>query len=116
MLLALVLAAQIHGLDDIGGPDKVEHVAANLAIVDAVWAAAAYADAPLWLRIVASTSTAATASAGKELWDLAGHGTPSFGDLTYDAFGIVAGVGFALAVESLVRREDRADVHHAPTR
>jgi hypothetical protein len=42
-------------------------------------------------------------SIGKELWDASGHGDPSLGDLTFDALGIGAGIGFALAVESIFR-------------
>jgi hypothetical protein len=107
MLVALLLmSAQIHveGLDDISGFDKVEHFGANVVIVDSVWAAAAFLDEPVWVRIVLACAAGAAVSLGKEGYDLAGYGDPSLGDLVYDGFGIGAGVGFALAVEALAAR------------
>ena len=89
------------GFDDLAGFDKVEHVGANIAIVDVTWGVAAFFGAPLWARIVAGVGVGATISIGKELWDASGHGDPSFGDLSYDALGIGAGVGFALAAEAV---------------
>lgn len=101
-MLALVLAigAQV----DLEGPDKVAHFAASLVITDAAWATAAALDAPLWARAAAGVSAGAAAGIAKELVDLAGCGTPSLGDLAYDALGIGAGVGFALAVEAILLR------------
>src|SRR4051812_45217289 len=114
LFTALWLAAQvsqpqptwrpIEGFEDLAGFDKVEHFGANVVIVDAVWAAAAVADAPLWLRVVAGAGAGAVVSVGKEAWDLTGHGDPSLGDLAYDTLGIGAGVGFALAAEAVWRR------------
>ena len=111
MLAALLVAAQVHvsGFEDLAGRDKVEHFAANLALTDAAWTAAAVFDAPLWVRIVAGASTGAVVSLGKEAWDYTGHGDPSLGDLAYDALGIGAGVGFALAFEAVWRRSMAAD-------
>ena len=88
------------GFDDLAGFDKLEHVGANVFIVDFTWGIAAFYDAPLWARVAFGVGAAATASIGKELWDAAGNGDPSLGDLTYDALGIGTGVGFALAAEA----------------
>lgn len=121
MLLAaaLLLATQVHveGFEDISGFDKLEHFGANVVVVDGVWAVAAFLDEPLWVRIVLACAAGAAVSLGKEGYDLAGYGDPSLGDLTYDAFGIGAGVGAALAVEAVVARyaEPPVDVGDAGT-
>lgn len=107
VLLALSLAAQTPAANpalDLAGPDKLVHFAAALVVTDAAWATAAALDAPLWARIVAGASAGAVAGVAKELADLMGCGTASFGDLAYDALGIGAGVGAALAVEAVVLR------------
>jgi hypothetical protein len=62
----------------------------------------------VWLRAVAGASAGAVVSIGKELWDASGHGDPSLGDLTFDALGIGAGIGFALATESVLSRSSVA--------
>ncbi len=109
--MALVIASsapaqlqRVRGLDDISGTDKLEHFAANVAVTGGAWAAAGALDAPLWARVVAGAAAGAAVSLGKESLDLAGFGTPSFGDLAYDALGIGAGVGFALAAEAVLTR------------
>lgn len=79
--------------------DKLKHAGASAAIVDAVWLAAALLDQPLPVRIGASVVVGAAAGVGKELYDLAGYGTPDVDDLLFDAYGIGLGVGVALVVE-----------------
>ena len=101
------LAAQSVPLD-LAGPDKVAHFAASLVVTDLAWASAAALDAPLWARVVAGAGAGAVVGVTKELVDLAGCGTPSVGDLAYDALGIGAGVGFALAVEAVLRERHEA--------
>lgn len=99
VLLALATQAP-----DLSGTDKLAHFGASLAITDAAWVTAAALDAPLWARVVAGVGAGAVVGVGKELVDLACGGTPSVGDLAYDALGIGAGVGFALAVEAVLLR------------
>ncbi|HEY1099027.1 MAG TPA: hypothetical protein VGF99_08860 [Myxococcota bacterium] len=79
--------------------DKLKHAGASAAIVDAVWLAAALLDQPLPVRLGASVVVGAAAGVGKELYDLAGYGTPDVDDLLFDAYGIGLGVGVALVVE-----------------
>ena len=55
-------------------------------------------------RVVAGASLAMAAGIGKELWDLAGHGDPSWKDLTWDAIGTATGVLTARAIDWLVVR------------
>jgi hypothetical protein len=103
LVLALSIGAQVEGL---GGQDKLAHFAASLVVTDAAWATAAALDAPLWGRALLGASAGAVSGVAKELVDLAGCGTPSLGDLVYDALGVGAGVGFALAVEAILRDDD----------
>jgi putative lipoprotein len=78
------------------GPDKALHFG-----VSVVLSAGGYAASSIWLdrtseRVVAGSAFSLTLGAGKELWDLAGHGDPSWRDFTWDVIG--TGVGIALAV------------------
>jgi hypothetical protein len=88
----------------VGGFDKVEHFGASLVVTDLAWASAAALDAPVWGRALVAISTGALVGVGKETYDAACGGDAEVGDLIYDAFGIGAGVGFAFAVEAVVRR------------
>lgn len=88
----------------LGGFDKVQHFGASLVVTDAAWAAAAAFDAPLWLRASVAVGAGATVGIGKEAYDALCGGDAEVADLVYDAFGVGAGVGFALAAESVVRR------------
>ena len=78
------------------GRDKALHFG-----VSAVLAAGGYATSSIWLdkrseRALAGGAFSLTLGAGKELWDLSGHGDPSWRDFTWDVIG--TGVGLALAV------------------
>jgi len=41
---------------------------------------------------------------GKELWDLTGHGDPSWRDFTWDVLGTAVGVALAASVDALLSR------------
>ncbi len=89
---------------NLAGFDKMQHFGASLVVTDAAWAGAAALDAPLWGRALVAISAGAVVGVGKETYDAACGGDAEVADLIYDAFGIGAGVGFALAVEAVVRR------------
>jgi len=58
-----------------------------------------------WQRALAGASLSLSAGVAKELWDLAGHGDPSFKDLAWDCIGTGVGVGLALGVDLLFFRQ-----------
>lgn len=92
--------------EPLGGGDKALHVAASAAITVAGYGAAtAVVDEP-WQRAAVGAGLAGAAGLAKEGVDLLGFGTPSVVDLIYDAFGIMAGVGLALAFDAALSRAD----------
>lgn len=120
--LALALTALAAGMPDDAraedrwwGADKGMHFGASLVIT-----AGGHAVSGLWLdetwqRAVAGASLGLGAGVGKELWDLAGHGDPSWRDLTWDVVGVATGTGLALLVEALwFNDEDGTAVGGAP--
>jgi putative lipoprotein len=105
LVLALSLTAHAAAASDADpwfGPDKALHFSVSLGL-----AAGGYAAASPWLdrrseRALAGGAFSLTLGASKELWDLAGHGDPSWRDFTWDVLGTAAGVALALGVDALV--------------
>lgn len=83
------------------GPDKALHFGFSVVL-----GAGGYAASSTWLdsrneRALAGGAFSLTMGAGKELWDLSGHGDPSWRDFTWDVIGTVAGVALAASVDAL---------------
>ena len=86
------------------GPDKAAHFGVSVGL-----AAGGYAALCPWLesrneRALGGAGFSLTLGAGKELWDLAGHGDPSFRDLTWDVLGTAVGVALAVGIDALASR------------
>jgi putative lipoprotein len=84
------------------GPDKALHFGVSVAL-----SAGGYAVSSIWLdtrteRAVAGSAFSLTLGAGKELWDLSGHGDPSWRDFTWDVIGTGVGVALAVAGDALL--------------
>ncbi len=84
------------------GRDKALHFG-----VSVVLAAGGYATSSVWLdkryeRALAGGAFSLTLGAGKELWDLSGHGDPSWRDFTWDVIGTGVGVALAVAGDALL--------------
>ncbi len=84
------------------GPDKALHLGLSAAL-----SAGGYAVSSIWLdthteRAIAGGTFSLTLGAGKELWDLSGHGDPSWRDFTWDVIGTGVGLGLALATDALL--------------
>jgi putative lipoprotein len=87
--------------------DKALHFAGSTFIAGGAYASAAALDVPDDGRLWVGGLTALGAGAGKELWDLAGHGDPSWRDLAWDGLGTATGLVTAWWVDRWWRR------HHA---
>ncbi|MET0790792.1 MAG: hypothetical protein ABW061_04670 [Polyangiaceae bacterium] len=82
------------------GPDKALHLGFSAAL-----AAGGYAASSPWLstrnqRALAGGAFSLTIGAGKELWDLSGHGDPSWRDFTWDVVGTAVGLALAAGVDA----------------
>lgn len=94
------------------GPDKAAHFGVSMGL-----AAGGYAAASPWLesrgeRALVGGAFSLTLGAGKELWDLAGHGDPSWRDFTWDVIGTTAGLALAVGIDALVSRGKDAPAQH----
>jgi putative lipoprotein len=86
------------------GPDKALHfeAAGSLAIVGYAGTSMMSTSRPL--RAALGAALGVGAGAAKELWDLDGHGDPSWRDLTWDLVGAATGVVVAAAFDWAIHR------------
>jgi putative lipoprotein len=101
LLALLAVPSRARAEDAWVGRDKALHFGVSAAI-----AAAGYGLSASWIdrpgyRLLAGSSLALAAGAGKEIWDAAGHGDPSLKDFTWDLVGTFTGAGFALGIDCL---------------
>jgi len=106
-------AARASETDPWFGPDKALHFGVSMGL-----AAGGYAAASPWLdkrgeRALVGGAFSLTLGAGKELWDLAGHGDPSWRDFTWDVIGTAAGLAVAVGIDALVRHDQEPPVQRA---
>ncbi|MHB8873048.1 MAG: hypothetical protein ACYC8T_05120, partial [Myxococcaceae bacterium] len=112
MVLAVSAAgparAQAAGQDPWFGPDKALHFGACFGLSVTGYAAGAILspDEPA-LRLGLGAGLALGAGIGKELFDLAAGGSPSWRDLTWDAIGTATGLLIAWTVDWLFFEQDR---------
>ncbi len=86
------------------GADKALHYGASAGLAGLGYGAASLVWDDTGLRLGFGASVALTAGIAKELVDLAGHGTPSWKDLTWDVLGTATGLLVAWGIDLLVRR------------
>jgi uncharacterized protein YfiM (DUF2279 family) len=84
------------------GPDKPKHFAATFVLASGGYAGASFFDERRGTRLLVGGSLAMGVGVAKELWDLSGHGDPSWRDLTWDAFGTAAGLLTSWLVDRVV--------------
>ncbi|WP_433929138.1 hypothetical protein AB3662_36545 [Sorangium cellulosum] len=84
------------GADPWFGDDKARHFGASMALAGGGYALGALATDDLHGRIALGAALALGAGLAKEAYDAAGHGTPSFRDLVWDALGTTAGLGLSV--------------------
>ncbi|WP_437722295.1 hypothetical protein [Sorangium sp. So ce861] len=78
------------------GDDKARHFCASIALASGGYALGALATDDLHGRIAVGAAVALGAGLAKEAFDAAGHGTPSFRDLVWDALGTSAGLALSV--------------------
>lgn len=84
------------------GPDKALHFGVSVGLAGGGYALSALALERPWQRAAAGAGFSLTLGAGKELYDLSGHGDPSWKDFTWDVAGTAVGVGIALLVDAVI--------------
>jgi len=81
------------------GPDKALHFGVSAGLAAGGYAGASLFLDPRWQRAVTGAGFSLGLGAAKELYDLSGHGDPSWRDFTWDVAGTAVGVAVALAVD-----------------
>ena len=84
------------------GQDKALHFGFSAGLAAGGYGVSALVLNERWQRAVAGAGFSLTLGAGKELYDLSGHGDPSWRDFTWDVVGTAVGVGVALLVDVAV--------------
>jgi putative lipoprotein len=92
------------GGDEWFGHDKALHFGATFVISAGGYGAAALLSEDVRVRLAAGAVLGIGAGAGKELWDLGGHGDASWRDFTWDVVGTAAGLAFAAAIDWTISR------------
>jgi len=104
--LALTLAATVttpaHADDDWWGRDKALHFGVSAALSAGTYAIAAPSFEARYPPLLLGAGLSLTLGVGKELADLAGLGTPSWKDLTWDVIGTAAGLVLAYGLDLLI--------------
>lgn len=90
------------------GPDKALHFTLSGLIAGGGYGATAIFDDHLATRVAFGAGLGLVVGAGKELWDLAGHGDPSWRDFTWDVIGTAFGVGIAVTIDLATRSPARS--------
>jgi len=86
------------------GSDKLIHFAASGSLAVVGYAGASMLTENRPLRIGAGATLAVSAGVAKELWDLDGHGDPSWRDLSWDLMGAATGLIVSAGVDWAIHR------------
>jgi putative lipoprotein len=99
--------------DSFWGPDKALHFGVSAGLAAGGYAGSALLWQKPWQRALAGATLSLSAGVAKELWDLSGHGDPSFKDLAWDGIGTGVGVALATAIDVwLIRADDAGAATH----
>ena len=93
------------------GPDKALHFTLSSLIAGGGYGMTALASDHIATRVAFGAGLGLVVGAGKELWDLSGHGDPSWKDFTWDVLGTAVGVGIAITIDLATRSPERASAH-----
>lgn len=108
--LAVAPPAAARDRDAWTGDDKLLHFSASAVLAGLGYGVSAFFVSPRSTRAAIGAGSSLTFGVGKEIYDLSGHGTPSWRDLTWDVVGTGVGTAIALGVDLLLGRatESRA--------
>jgi len=90
------------------GPDKALHFTVSGLVTGGGYGMTAIFSDRVATRIAFGAGLGLIVGAGKELWDLSGHGDPSWKDFTWDVIGTAFGVGIAVTIDLATRGSERA--------
>jgi putative lipoprotein len=90
------------GTDDWFGPDKELHFGATAGLAVLGYGATSYFSDDRRLRLAVGAGLGIAVGAAKELWDLAGHGDPSWKDFAWDVVGTAAGLLLSWGLDVLL--------------
>ncbi len=102
-LALLLLATHARADDKWLGKDKALHFGTSATLAAGGYAASVPFVDSRAKSLLFGGGFAFGLGVAKETWDLAGHGDPSWKDLTWDAIGTVTGLAIAYLVDSLTR-------------
>ncbi len=86
------------------GRDKALHFIASAFLASGRYGVTALATDDRRVRLAVGGGFAFSAGIAQELWDLSGHGDPSWRALTWDAIGTVTGLALARAIDWTIPR------------
>ena len=89
------------------GRDKALHFGISAGLAAGGYAASIPFVDKRWQRAAIGSGFALSVGAGKELYDLSGHGDPSWKDFAWDAMGTAVGVAIALAIDVAFDRDEK---------
>jgi putative lipoprotein len=93
-------AAPASAADDWWGEDKLLHFGVSMLLASGGYAASSFVLEEPWQRALAGGALSLSLGIAKESFDLAGHGDPSWKDLTWDGAGTLVGVGFCFSLDA----------------
>jgi putative lipoprotein len=86
------------------GHDKALHFGVSVLLASGGYGATSLVTDDRRVRLAVGGGFALSLGVAKELWDLEGHGDPSWRDLTWDVVGTVTGLAFAAAIDWTISR------------
>ncbi len=90
------------------GPDKALHFTVSSLVAGGGYGMTSIFSDRVATRIVFGAGLGLVVGAGKEFWDLSGHGDPSWKDFAWDVIGTAFGVGIAVTIDLATRGPARA--------
>ncbi len=114
--LAFAAPASAADPDPWFGTDKLLHFGVSAGLAGLSYGGASLLWDDVGLRLGVGASVAVTAGVAKELLDLAGMGTPSWKDLTWDLLGTAVGLALAFTFDRLFCERPTPAAATAPAR